>query len=326
MMWRYLFSRLGESLIVLWIISVVAFGLMHLAPGDPAVALYGEQFLKMSLQDRQHIRENLGLDRPLPVQYYRWAAGTLHGDLGRSYLSGEEVSGLIGERLPATLLLTSAAAVLIVFITLVLGLYSGLKKYSSIDYGSTIASFVLMSIPGFWLGLMSILFFCVWLRWLPSSGMRSIGGSPGISDFLRHLLLPAAVLSLTHIGYYIRLLRGSVATVSERPFVAVLKSRGLHPWVITCKHILRNALIPFVTYLGVSVSMMLGGSVVTEAIFAWPGIGLLSVEAALRKDYPVLMGTILLSGLLVVLGSLTADVLCAWLDPRIRLRAQLKEA
>lgn len=319
-MLTYLLSRLGESLVVLWVISIVAFGLMRLAPGDPAVALYGEQFLKMSLKDRQQIRQNLGLDRPLPVQYYKWAEGMLRGNLGRSYLSGQEVSELIGERLPATLLLSSAACVLIVFMTLVLGLYSGLKRYSLIDYGSTIGGFVLMSIPGFWLGLMSILLFSVWLRWLPSSGMCSIGHSPDLVDFIKHLVLPAAVLSLTHIGYYIRLLRGSVATVSELPFVAVLKSRGLHPWLITTKHILRNALIPFVTYLGVSVSMMLGGSVVTEAIFAWPGVGLLSVEAALRKDYPVLMGTILLSGLLVVLGSLTADLICAWLDPRIRLR------
>lgn len=319
---NYVLSRLVESMVVLFIISIVAFGLISLAPGDPAMALYGDQIQKMRPEDRERIRENLGLNRPLPVQYCKWMRDVVRGELGRSYMSGEEVSRIIAQRLPATILLTAAATVLILIITLVLGVYSGLRRYSMIDYGSTVFSFVLMSVPGFWLGLMLILVFCVLLKWLPSSGMISPGGGGGAPDVMRHLILPALVLSLTHIGYYIRLLRGSVASVRERDFVLVLKSRGIGDRLITYKHILRNALIPFITYLGVSVSIMLAGSVVTEAIFAWPGIGLLSVEAAVRRDYPVLMGTILLSGALVVGGSLAADIFCAWLDPRIALRAR----
>ncbi|KNZ71114.1 binding-protein-dependent transport system inner membrane protein [Thermincola ferriacetica] len=321
-MGRYIVSRLTESIIVLFIISIVAFGLVHLAPGDPAMALYGDQVQKMRPADWERIRENLGLNRPLPVQYYKWIFNVLKGDMGRSFMTGRDVKTMLLERFPGTLLLSATATVIIIGLTLVVGIYAGMRQYSFFDYASTTVSFILMSVPGFWFAMMLILVFSVGLKWLPSSGMTSIGTKFSIPDVLKHLILPAVVLSFTHLGYYIRLLRGSVAVAKEQDFVTVLKARGIKNSVIVARHILRNAMIPFVTYLGVSISIMLAGSVVTEAIFAWPGLGMLSVEAANNRDYPVLMGTILFSGALVVGGSLVVDLFCAWLDPRIALKTR----
>lgn len=321
-MGSYIFSRLTESIVVLFIISIVAFGLVHLAPGDPAMALYGDQIQKLRPADRERIRENLGLNRPLPIQYCKWIANMLKGDLGRSFMTGRDVKSMLLERFPGTLLLSVTATVIIIGLTLVIGIYAGMRQYSAFDYVSTAVSFVLMSIPGFWFAMMLILVFCVGLKWLPSSGFSTIGADFSVIDVLKHLILPAVVLSFTHLGYYIRLIRGSVAVVKEQDFVMVLKSRGLKNSAIVIKHIVRNAMIPFVTYLGVSISIMLAGSIVTEAIFAWPGLGMMSVEAANNRDYPVLMGTILFSGALVVGGSLAADLFCAWLDPRIALKTR----
>ncbi|PKM48081.1 MAG: ABC transporter permease [Firmicutes bacterium HGW-Firmicutes-8] len=310
-MGRYVFSRLTESFVVLFIISIVAFGLVHLAPGDPAMALYGDQIQKMRPADRERIRENLGLNRPLPVQYYKWISNVLKGDMGRSFMTGRDVKTMLMERFPGTLILSSTATLIIISLTLAIGIYAGMRQYSFFDYASTTVSFILMSVPGFWFAMMLILVFCVGLKWLPSSGFTTIGTDFSIFDMLKHLILPAVVLSFTHMGYYIRLIRGSVAVAKEQDFVTVLKSRGIKNSAIVARHIVRNAMIPFVTYLGVSISIMLAGSIVTEAIFAWPGLGMMSVEAANNRDYPVLMGTILFSGVLVVGGSLVADLFCA---------------
>lgn len=322
---RYVISRILESVAVLFLVSILAFALMHAAPGDPVMAIYGVKVQQMRPEDRERIRENLGLSQPLPVQYIRWLKGALQGDLGRSLITGRLVSEEMRERIGPTLVLALTSTLLIVVLTLAIGLVAGIYRGSWFDYLATFVTYVLMCLPGFWFGLMLILTFCVVLRWLPSSGMITLGMNFTWSDFLRHLILPAVVLSFTHLGYYIRLLRGSVAAVREKDFVLVLRARGLEEKKIIFKHVLRNALLPYVTYLGVSVSITLGGSVVTETIFAWPGLGQLAVEAAVSRDYPVMMGTTLLTAALVVGGSLIADLICAWLDPRIVLTREKGE-
>jgi len=324
-MLRYIVSRLFESFAVLFLVSVLAFGLMHAAPGDPVMAIYGIKVQQMKPEDRERIRENLGLNHPVSLQYVRWLGGALQGNLGCSLITGRPVAEEIRERLGATLVLALSSSLLIVLFTLGAGLAAGLYRGSWFDYLVTFISYALMCLPGFWFGLMLILVFSVTLRWLPSSGMITLGKEFTWGDFLKHLIMPALVLSFTHLGYYIRLLRGSVAAVLEKDFISALRAWGISEKKIVFKHVLRNALLPYVTYLGASVSITLGGSVVTESVFAWPGLGQLAVEAATNRDYPMIMGTILLTAALVVSGSLVADLVCAWLDPRIVLYGGKRE-
>lgn len=315
-MGEYLLKRILQSITVIFLVSVLSFGLIHSAPGDPVNAIYGPKIQEMRPEDRERIRENLGLNRPVPVQYMRWIKGVMAGDLGHSYISGRPVSSTILERLPATVLLAGASSVLIVALSVILGVISGLKRNSTFDHSVTVVSLFLISTPGFWLALMLILTFCVGLKWLPSSGMTGIGTDFSATDLLRHLILPSVVLSFSHIGYYIRFVRAGVWEHSGMDYVWALRARGIKEKTIIYRHILKNSLLPFVNYLGVTIPVMLGGSVVIEFIFAWPGIGQLSVEAAAARDYGVLMGTVLLAGTMVVIGNFITDIICMMLDPR----------
>lgn len=312
----YTIKRLMQSVMVIFMISMVSFGLIHAAPGDPVNALYGPRIQEMRPEDRERIRANLGLNQPVPVQYLKWIKGALKGDLGYSYITGRPVATSIMERLPATLLLAGASLLIILALSVLLGVLTGLRRSSPLDHCTTVVSLFLVSTPGFWLALMLILIFCVGLKWLPSSGMLSIGTGFSTGDLLAHLLLPALVLSLSHIGYYIRFIRAGVWEHSRMDYVWALRSRGIKEQSILYKHILRNSLLPFINYLGVTIPVMLGGAVVIEFIFAWPGIGQLSVEAAASRDYSLLMGTVLLAGTMVVGGNFLTDVACMLLDPR----------
>ncbi|SMB89665.1 peptide/nickel transport system permease protein [Desulfonispora thiosulfatigenes DSM 11270] len=315
---NYLINRLIQSTIVLFIISIMAFTLIHVAPGDPVDALYGPIAIqKMRTEDKERIRANMGLDKPIPIQYAKWAKGVLKGDWGNSYISGRPVSKSIMERLPATMLLAGSASLIILIISILLGIYTGLHRNSVGDHIATIISLVLVSTPGFWLSLMLILIFSVFLKWLPSAGMTTIGSSFSLGDILKHLILPAVVLAFSHIGYYIRFIRASVWEQMKMDYVLALKARGVKEKTIIYKHVLKNSLLPFVNYLGATIPIMLSGAVVIEQVFAWPGLGQLSVNAAIQKDYSLLMGTILFTGFLVVIGNLCADIISMLLDPRI---------
>lgn len=313
----YLLNRMLQSLIVIFLISIISFALIHAAPGDPTIAIYGPRVQELRPADRERIRENLGLNRPLPVQYAKWLERVMHGDLGYSYRTGLPVWNSIVEKVPATFLLAGTSILLILLLSIILGVLTGIRRDSWLDHLTTIMSLTLVSTPNFWLALMLILIFGVWLGWLPTSGMSTIDrGMTGV-DVLRHLILPAAVLAFSHIGYYIRFVRASVWEQSQLDYVWAMRARGIREQTILFKHVLKNSLLPFVNYLGVTIPVMLSGAVVVEAVFAWPGLGQFSVEAATTRDYSVLMGTILMAGIVVVMGNFLADVVCMYLDPRV---------
>lgn len=311
---RYIVSRISESVIVLLIGSIFCFAFIRMLPGTPAAAMYGDQLQKMSEADQIRIAENLGLNEPIYAQYGKWFISVLQGEWGRSYTTGEEVKVVIANAIAPTITLMLAATVITILVSLLLGVFTGIKNSSFFDYLVTLFSFVFMSIPPFWFALILMLFFSVYLGWLPTSGM----GEGSLGATLKHLIMPAIVLSLSHIGYYIRLLRNNVIVTQQKDFVWALRARGVSEGTILWKHLLPNASLSYLSYIGMSLSLTFAGSVVVETLFSWPGLGRLSLKSALAHDYPVLLATILLSMSFVIIGSLMIDLICAWIDPRMR--------
>lgn len=313
---RYLFSRAGEAVIVLLIVSLLVFIFIRLLPGDPAMALYGDQIQKLTPADQLRIRANLGLDEPLYWQYVKWLQGIMQGDWGRSYLNGERVDVLIGQAIGPTVQLMLAGTFLTLLLSLLFGTMTGLRPSSKMDRTVTAVSLVLMSFPTFYLALCLILVFSIALQWFPIAGMGS--GAEGWIGRLRHLALPAAALALSHLGYYIRLLRNHVTVINDKEFVRSLRMRGVSRHRIIFRHMLPNAALPFLSYIGMSLSLTFAGSVVIETLFSWPGLGMLALKSAQSHDYPVLLAAILLSTFVVVASSLMIDLFCAWYHPQIR--------
>ncbi|MBN3522595.1 ABC transporter permease [Paenibacillus apiarius] len=321
-MLRFVLSRMGEAAVVLLLASVIVFVFIRLLPGDPAMALYGDNIQKMTPADQLRIRENLGLDEPLHVQYAKWLEGVMHGELGRSYLNGEPVSAILYHAAGPTVQLMLTGTLLTLLVSLLLGTYTGLRHASKSDAIVTVFSYLLMSMPAFYQALLFMLVFSLCLGWFPIAGMGNPHG--GIGEWLRHITLPALVLSFSHIGYYIRLLRNHVLVTKDKDFVHALEARGVPRLRIVTRHIVPNSALPFLSYIGMSLSMTMAGSVVIETLFSWPGLGMLSLKSALSRDYPVLIATILLGTFVVIIGSLLIDLLCAWFNPRIK-RQLVKE-
>jgi peptide/nickel transport system permease protein len=320
-MFGFFIRRLIASIPVLLVVSICAFSLIHMAHGDPAVAMFGSQLEKMRVEDQMRIRENLGLNQPLTIQYLKWFSGVLQGELGRSYIDGRDVRDIIMSRLPSTLVLNVAALVLMMIVAVGIGVLSAIKQYSWFDYLSTGFAFLFYAVPSFWLALLSILVFCVYLGWLPSSGLSTIGREFDFQDRLVHLILPTIVLAVSHVGAYIRFVRASMLEILNQEYILTAQAKGLRKSTIYFTHAFRNALIPLLTYAGMSFSSLIGGAYLVETVFAYPGIGQLTIHAAATRDYPLLMGTVLLTGVFVVAGNLLADVCCAWADPRLQLAA-----
>lgn len=318
-MFGFIVRRLLAGIPVLFVVSLCAFFLIQSAHGDPAMAMYGSQLEKMRAEDQARIRTNLGLDQPIIVQYGKWLGGALRGELGRSYMDGRDVGEVIMSRLPNTLILNTAAMGLMLVLATVIGMTAAVRQYSWFDYISTFLAFLFYSIPSFWLALISILVFSVSLGWLPSAGISSIGGEGGLMDRLEHLVLPVFVLAVSHIGSYIRFVRSSLLEVLSQDYMLLARAKGLSSRQIYFTHAFRNALIPVVTYVGMSFASLIGGGYLIEAVFAYPGLGQLTIYSAATRDYPLLMGAVLLTGVFVVIGNLLADILCAWLDPRLKL-------
>lgn len=316
-MGSFILKRVLQSAAVLLITSMLSFALIHAAPGDPVNAIYGPKIQELSQEDRERIRANLGLNQPLPVQYCRWLISIIKGDMGVSYVTGRPVAEEILERLPATFLLAGTSTFIILVIAILFGVVTGLKRDSCIDHATTAISLALVSTPNFWLALMLILIFGVCLKMLPTAGMISTGQQFSVADVLRHLLLPSSVLAFGHIGYYIRFVRAGVWEQFQLDYVWALRARGVRERTILFKHVLKNSMLPFINYLGATIPVMLSGAVVVETVFAWPGLGQLSVAAATSRDYSLLMGTVMLAGVLVIAGNFFADLLCMLLDPRI---------
>jgi len=310
---RYLEQRLLALGLVLALMSVIVFSFVHLIPGDPVVAILGTE---VDQATRQALRHAMGLDRPLPQQYLRWAAGAVRGELGESVRTHQPVAAILGQKLPVTLELTAAAMVVGLCIALPAGVLAALRRNSAIDLGAMGVALGGVSVPSFWLGVMLILLFSLHWRLFPAIGYVPVRRDP--ADAIRHMVLPALTLGLGLAGALTRMVRSDVLEELGREYVRTARAKGLRFLRVVGRHILRNALLPTLTVLGIQVSVLLGGAVITEQIFAWPGVGQLIVQAVQSRDYPVLQGAILVVAALAAAVQLMVDLAYAVMNPRIR--------
>jgi peptide/nickel transport system permease protein len=313
---RYVFSRAVQSLLLLWLVSMIGFAVLHLAPGGPLA-----QFALvpgMSQADIARIAHQMGLDQPLPIQYWNWFTRLFTGDWGRSYRDSQPVLAVIGSHLGATLELMVTATLIAVVLGMWIGVMGAIRRYSVFDYLATIGAMVALSIPTFWFGLVVIYVFSVELQWLPS-GNRYTVGDGSLIDHLHHLIAPSLVLALVEVAIWSRYMRASMLDVINQDFIRTARAKGVPERVVLFRHAFRNALLPMITLAGLELPTLLGGALVTETVFTWPGMGRLFLDSLGYRDYPVVMGILVFSAVLVLLGNLLADLFCAAADPRIRL-------
>ncbi len=300
---------------MLFLVSAITFLLVNLAPGGPSSLMR----MDATPEQRESLAHRLGLDQPVPVRYIQWLASAVRGDLGTSMTSNEPVAMRIAQRLPNTLLLAGTALAVSVVVGIPMGVYAALRRNQLPDFVVAVFSVLGLSVPAFWLGIILILVFSVNLNLLPSSGVATTGGEANPADRLQHLLMPAAVLSTTVLPYVVRFTRSALLEVLQQDYVRTASAKGLSRVRVVYVHALRNALVPVVSIVGTLVPRLFGGSVVTEAVFGWPGMGRLAVEAANGRDYPLIVGITVSVAVLVVVSSLAVDLAYTWLDPRIRL-------
>lgn len=319
-MLAFIVRRLLITFPVLLGILVLGFILVRMLPGDPARMMISPDQLSGPDSEAylEAVRKAMGLDQPMPVQFFQWVRAFAQGDFGYSFRAREPVLDLVLQRLPATLLLTATAVVIAVLLGLVLGVLAADRQNSPLDYGISAASMLAISIPVFFLGLVAILLFSITLRWLPTGGVATPGDGSA-ADVLLHLIMPAAVLSSVLVGPYVRYTRASMLDVLSQDFITTSIAKGASRRRLLAKHALPNALVPLVTVVAVQVPQLLAGAVVIETVFSWPGLGLLTIESITGRDYPVILAIVLLSALLVVNFTLIADIIVAALDPRVRL-------
>jgi len=313
----YLARRVVQSFLVLVLISVTIFIIIHLAPGGPAILVAAD----LTPADRQYIMRNLGLDQPLSVQLLKWFSTVARGDFGRSINDQRPVLDLIRERLPATLLLSATALAVAIAAGVPLGVAAARRPGSWIDHSATGLSVFGIAIPSFWLGIMLILLLSVRWRILPSAGMSTIGATPSLGDLARHLLMPTFVLALFYLAQIAAYSRSSMLDVLHRDYIRTARAKGTGERVVLFRHAMRNALIPVVTIVGLLIPRLVGGAAITETIFSWPGLGRLAIEAAFKRDYPLIMGITVVFAVAVVVSNLLVDIAYGLLDPRVKLNA-----
>jgi len=310
-----LIRRLAATVPLLLAISAAVFGLLHLVPGGPLAVYLSNPDVRP--EDLERLRRALGLDQPVWRQYLQWLAGFLSGDWGYSYSDGRPVVDRVLERLPATLELVSASLLLAAVVTLPLGLVPALRPRRMAGRLASLLASAGLALPVFWFGLVLQLVFALGLGWLPSSG-RTTPGDGSMVDRLAHLVLPATMLAAVHAAAWSRYLRSAVADALELPFVAAARARGAGERTVLWRHAVRPALLPVVTVVFLDAALMVAGTVVTESVFAWPGLGSLFTEALARRDYTVLMSLLMLASAAVVVFNLVADLVYPLLDPRVR--------
>lgn len=311
-MTRHILGRILQILPVLFGVLLAVFTLTHVIPGDPVLLMLGEDYTEV---DYKEMQEYLGLDRPLQVQFIDYLKDTVQGDLGDSILSAEPVTTMIVRRFPATFILAVSAIFISALVSIPIGIVSALKRGSWVDYGAMVGAQLGISMPIFWLGLMMILLFSLFLDLLPAGGR----GDP--PDWI-HLILPAFCLSTPFMAMTARLTRSCMLEVLRENYITVARSRGFAEARIILKHALRNAMIPVVTNLGLQLSRLLGGALVIEVVFRWPGIGSLAYDGIMQRDYPVVMGVVLLVSVTFIVINLIVDLSYAFFDPRIRYDAR----
>ncbi len=304
---RFFVVRLSHAVLVVFGVSLIAFGLMHLS-GDPAALLLPPSATR---EDIELYRRELGLDRPLPVQYLDFLSHAVRGDFGRSIRHDQPAMQLVLERLPATIQLSAVALVLSLLFAIPLGILAAVKRGSIFDQASLVLSLVGQAFPVFWLGILLIIFFAENLRWLPASGR----GGP------QHLALPALALSAYSTAIITRLLRSSLLEVLSSDFIRTARAKGLADRAVLVGHALKNAALPVVTVIGLQIGALLGGAVITEEVFAYPGMGRLAVQAIANRDFTVVQAFVVLMAVVIVTMNLLVDLLYAWLDPRVKVEA-----
>lgn len=320
-MGKYLLRRLVISVPVLLGITLVVYVVVSLAPGDPVDAMVNpEMVASLGPEYLAQQREALGLNQPILVRYGIWLKEVLQGNLGFSFMDRQPISAKILERLWPTLRLMLAAQIIAIIIAIPIGVMSALKQYSLLDYAATILGFAAISVPSFFLSLAGIYIFALKLPLLPAAGMVTVGQDPTLTDALWHLILPAFVLGLAEAAPLIRYTRSSMLEVIRQDYVRTAQAKGLHDRTVIYQHALRNALIPLVTVIGLQFGYILGGAVVVETVFTWPGVGLFTIQAITNRDYPVVQAAVLILSTAVVIINLLVDLLYGLLDPRIRIR------
>jgi peptide/nickel transport system permease protein len=309
----YILRRIVATLPVMAIVALFVFSLLHLAPGDPAVVIAGDQ---ASPADVEHIRQSLGLDRPFLVQFGIWLWGILHGDLGTSIFTNLPVASLIAQRIEPTLSLMAITLVLSVLVAVPLGVVAAWKAGSWVD--RTIMAFAVFgfSVPVFVVGYLLAYVFALQFEWLPVQGYTPL--AEGFWPWLQNLILPAVALGCVYIALIARITRASMLEVLQQDYIRTARAKGLGQRNILFVHALKNAAVPIVTVIGIGIALLIGGAVVTESVFAIPGLGRLTIDAILRRDYPVIQGIVLMFSFLYVLVNLVVDLIYTLVDPRIR--------
>jgi len=322
-MTRYIVRRILQAVPILLILSVLLFFMVRAAPGGPLAA--AERNPNVTQEQIQLLKKKLGLDQPLPVQYLRWMGGVFHGDLGESIKFHRPVSGMIAERIPNTLLLVGIAFLITLLVALPVGILSARRPYSLFDYVATTLTFIGQSLPVYWLGLALILIFYVTIKnpvtgtpLFPSGGMYSVGQEGSPLNLAWHLVLPVAALSAEWAAWYSRFLRSSMLDVMHEDYVRTARAKGLVERVVYYKHALRNAILPLVTLIALDLPSLFAGALFVETIFSWPGMGRLFWDAARGRDYPVLLGVVMIDAVLIVAANIVADLLYGMLDPRVK--------
>lgn len=311
---KYILKRILIALPVLIGITILDYAIMSLA-GSPLEMMLGPKTTEAVLKAKEI---QLGLDKPFYIQYFVWLKNVLQGNLGYSIKSYQPVSQIIGSHIGPTLLLMGTSMFVGLAIAIPIGIYSAVNRYTKRDYTFVTLSFFGTSIPSFFLSLILIYLFTVKLGWLPSSGMRTAGAKGGVVDLIKHMVMPVMVLAISIAGSNIRYVRSAVLEILQKDYVRTAKSKGIGPFLTINKHALRNALIPIVTVIGMQIPTLFGGAVIVEQVFSWPGLGLITMNAIMARDYPVIMGVALLTAVVVLFANLITDIIYALVDPTIR--------
>jgi peptide/nickel transport system permease protein len=324
-MLRFFLRRSGQLLVTLLGITVLTFGIMHLAPGEPTV-VQSEMNPKVSAQAREQLRKLYGLDQPLWKQYTDWMGRFVTLDFGTSFTDGQSVTKIISEKIPITLTINLLSLLLIVAIAVPIGIYAAVRHHSWFDKATTVFVFLGFAMPTFWLALLLMLLFGVMLGWLPISGYQTLGVPMSFGERLidwgRHLLLPVFVSAFGGLAGFSRYVRSSMLEITLQDYIRTAKAKGLDERTIVYKHAFRNALIPIVTLLGLSVPGLIGGSVIFETIYAIPGMGQLFYQAVTARDYPVVMGITVIGAILTLLGNFAADLSYALVNPKVKVERE----
>ena len=305
-----------QSLVLLWLVSIIGFAVLHLAPGGPLAEF--TLIPGMTPAQLKLIAHQMGLDRPLPVQYWEWFRRMLVGNWGRSYRDSQPVLDVIAAHIGPTLELMVSSTIIAVVLGTWVGVLGAIRRYSVFDYLATVGAMIALSIPTFWFGLVVIYIFSVKLAWLPAGNLYTVGNGSFL-DYAVHLIAPSVVLALVTIAIWSRYLRASMLEVVNQDYIRTARAKGVPERTILFRHTIRNALLPMITIAGLQLPTLLSGALVTETVFTWPGMGRLFLDSIGYRDYPVVMGILMFSAILVLLGNLIADLLYAAADPRIRL-------